>query len=324
MYSLEDGYMISDNDRATMSGMGQQKVSSNLLPNADQLQSRQAGLASNVDMQVTEEDSMERKMILNSIYANNLVSLKQNSRKLILEKSLNWMEPHPKTDLDELITPLTCAAFLGRLEIVELLLQNQQIDLEMQTQENEYTALQAGCMAGHFEVVQYLAENGADVNAMNSLGQTPLIYCFSRLMESAENAFENKTICFRIAETLFSYGADVNKVSMGTTLLMNFCGISMKLDPVMLEVNLSVVKFLVENGADPYLACESNGQNSFEMANRHCEADKVKMILMDTKQINFHPVLNENKKEVKRVHDPVVDTSSISAGCCSFWSLCGR
>ena len=101
----------------------------------------------------------------------------------------------------------------------------------MQTQENEFTALQAACMAGHFEVVSYLAENGADVNAMNSMGQTPLIHCFSRLMESAENAFENKSICFRIAETLFSYGADVNKYSMGRTLLMNYCGISMKLDP---------------------------------------------------------------------------------------------
>ena len=76
----------------------------------------------NADMQVTEEDSMERKMILNCIYANNLVTLQQHSTKLIIEKSLNWLEPHPKTDLDELISPLTCAAFLGRLPIVELLL----------------------------------------------------------------------------------------------------------------------------------------------------------------------------------------------------------
>ena len=76
----------------------------------------------NADMQVTEEDSMERKMILNCIYANNLVTLQQHSTKLIVEKSLNWLEPHPKTDLDELISPLTCAAFLGRLQIVELLL----------------------------------------------------------------------------------------------------------------------------------------------------------------------------------------------------------
>ena len=70
---------------------------------------------------ITEEDSMERKMILNLIYANDKYSL-QNNKRLITEKNLNWLEPYPKADLDELITPLTCAAFLGRAEIVELLL----------------------------------------------------------------------------------------------------------------------------------------------------------------------------------------------------------
>lgn len=112
---------------------------------------------------------MERKMVLNCIYANDLTTLQNNSR-IIVDKSLNWLEPHPRTDLDELVTPLTCAAFLGRLQILELLLENQNLDLEMMTVENEYTALHAACMAGRFDIVQCLCENGSDVNAMNSLG----------------------------------------------------------------------------------------------------------------------------------------------------------
>ena len=112
---------------------------------------------------------MERKMVLNCIYANDLTTLQNNSR-IIMDKSLNWLEPHPRTDLDELVTPLTCAAFLGRLQILELLLENQNLDLEMPTVENEYTALHAACMAGRFDIVQCLCENGSDVNAMNSLG----------------------------------------------------------------------------------------------------------------------------------------------------------
>ena len=116
---------------------------------------------------ITEEDSMERKMILNIIYANDYYNL-INNKRLVTEKNLNWLEPHPKTDLDELISPLTCAAFLGRANFVEFLLQNPNIDLEMATVENEYTALMAACMAGCLEVVSFLAENGADVNAMNS------------------------------------------------------------------------------------------------------------------------------------------------------------
>ena len=81
---------------------------------------------------VTEEDAMERKMILNLIYANDSYSL-QNNRHLVTDKNLNWLEPHPKTDLDELVSPLTCAAFLGRAFIIELLLRNQSLDLEMAT-----------------------------------------------------------------------------------------------------------------------------------------------------------------------------------------------
>jgi len=150
-----------------------------------------------------------------------------------------------------------------------MLLQNSMIDLELTTQENEYSALCAAAMAGHYEVVQFLAENGADVNFMNSMGQTPLVHCFSRMTET-ENVFENKNICLKIAEVLLSYGADINKVSYGRTQLMNFCAISMKLDPVMLEMSLHVVKFLMMNGADPYQKCDATLKDSFELAANHC------------------------------------------------------
>ena len=221
-------------------------------------------------------------MILNIIYTSDDFSMKNNIG-LITGKNINWLEPHPRTDLDELVSPLTCAAFLGRTQMVQLLLQNPSLDLDMTTLENEYTALMAACMGGCLEVVSMLAENGADVNAMNSQGQTPLIHCFSRLTENTDlNPFENKSICFRIAEVLFSYGADVNKYSMNRTLLMNFCGIAMRLDPSSLEINLSVIQFLLQHGADPYLKCESTGKTSFELANSHCQSDQVKRILLET------------------------------------------
>lgn len=37
-------------------------------------------------------------------------------------KDLNWREKHFKTDLDDKITPLACAAYLGRMRITEMLL----------------------------------------------------------------------------------------------------------------------------------------------------------------------------------------------------------
>ena len=58
-----------------MDFMPKDQNTNGLLPTANHLESRKADLVLNADMQVTEEDSMERKMILNCIYANNLIQL---------------------------------------------------------------------------------------------------------------------------------------------------------------------------------------------------------------------------------------------------------
>ena len=112
----------------------------------------------------TDEDAVQRKRILNLIYANDYKALKDMK---IVNKNLNFWERHTNTELDERITPLACASYLGRVRITELLLENPLIDINMTTQENGYTPLSAACMAGNYEVVKVLAENGADINHEN-------------------------------------------------------------------------------------------------------------------------------------------------------------
>lgn len=165
---------------------------------------------------------------MNLIYANDYKGLKDLK---VVSRDLNWRERHSKTDLDDFITPLTCAAFLGRVRITELLLENPLIDINLSTDENDYTPLCAACMAGNYEIVKLLSENGAEINHSNSIGQTPLLFCFSRMTET-NNIYENKNICIKIAEILLSFGADINHYHHGKTLLMDFCGISMNLDAV--------------------------------------------------------------------------------------------
>jgi len=53
---------------------------------------------------------------------------------------------------------------LGRGRITELLLENPLIDINMSTEDHEYTPLSSSCIAGNFEIVKILAENGADTN----------------------------------------------------------------------------------------------------------------------------------------------------------------
>lgn len=64
-------------------------------------------------------------------------------------------------------------------------------------------------MAGNYEIVCLLAENGADVNLSDEMEQSPLIYCFSRLNED-ENFYENKGLALKMADELLRHGADIN------------------------------------------------------------------------------------------------------------------
>jgi hypothetical protein len=60
-------------------------------------------------------------------------------------------------------------------------------------------------------------------------------------MTETTNIYENKNICLKIAELLLSHGADIDTYRKGKTLLMNFCGLSMKIEDIQLEMNLEVV-----------------------------------------------------------------------------------
>jgi ankyrin repeat family A protein 2 len=56
-------------------------------------------------------------------------------------------------------------------------------------------------MAGNFDIVCTLAANGADVNKLDCMQQSSLIYCFSRLNED-ENYYENKGLALKMADVL--------------------------------------------------------------------------------------------------------------------------
>ena len=63
-------------------------------------------------------------------------------------------------------------------------------------------------------------------------------------------------------------------------------------------------------------------KNSFELANSHCAADEVKKLLLNVLQMHHHPVVKEVAERTEEVRDPIVDSSSISVGCCSIFGFC--
>lgn len=73
-------------------------------------------------------------------------------------------------------------------------------------------------MTGNYEILKLLLDAGAEVNKPNTFNQTAFVTCFARLEEvfikllffKEKNVFENRKICFKMAELLLHYGADIN------------------------------------------------------------------------------------------------------------------
>jgi hypothetical protein len=67
-------------------------------------------------------------------------------------------------------------------------------------------------------------------------------------LEEETNYFENKFLCFKMAELLITNGADIDSIANAKkeyTLLMLFCAGKQRITDRELQVNLDVIKFLL-------------------------------------------------------------------------------
>ncbi|KAH8829745.1 hypothetical protein DL96DRAFT_1706595 [Flagelloscypha sp. PMI_526] len=134
--------------------------------------------------------------------------------------------------------PLQGASLVGNLKIVQFLLEN---GADINAVRGYYgPALQASAFSGKFKIVRFLAENGADLNALGGH--------FGTALQAAASNEHLGIVCFLVEK-----GARVNAVGghFGTALQ---AGAS--------SGSLDVIHFLVEKGAD---VTASGGQFGFAL-----------------------------------------------------------
>jgi len=224
--------------------------------------------------------------------------------------NVNFLLEYPDLSFDREITPLILACFLGRIDCVRLVLENPTADIDLPSEDSGYTPLCVACLTGNYEIVKMLLEKDAEVNLPNRFSQTPFILCFSRLNETT-NLYENTKICFKMAELLLEFGADINWIvdkTKGHTILMQFCSVKMELDEREKRMNLEVIRFLLEHGADKNMVSNKN-KNSFQLAQKHSNRDAVLEVLQNTNQKYFNnnslkkkgPIIAIDKKKVQNI-----------------------
>ncbi len=127
-----------------------------------------------------------------------------------------------------LFPPLTKAILENDIETVKLLIANN-ADVNVRSDVFDETPLMySSAKVERINITKFLIKNGANVNAQNNDGETPLMY--------AANGGNISTVMY-----LLDHKAEVNiKSSVGNTALMYAAQVN----------NPAVVRYLLENGAD--------------------------------------------------------------------------
>lgn len=125
------------------------------------------------------------------------------------------------------------------------------ISIEVRHSNSGKTLLMSAAVEKNLEVVKFLAEQGADVNASDSLRRNSLI-----------NMALNQSYSPSVAQYLIDKGVDFNwKDVDGKTVLM----FAVEGHMWGHRGNLSAVKHLLNNGADPFIE-RSNAQTAYDYA----------------------------------------------------------
>ena len=176
-----------------------------------------------------------------------------NAVSLLLKyKADPCMLDHSKT-----LSPIHYAAGLSQQEVVKLLLKAG-VSPDYNPTE-EHTPLMVATLRNHYEMVQFLLENGADVNGQNKNGHTALFdACYFGYMYVS------------IARLLLKSGANPN---LKTNTLM-----STPLSAACFRGSVELVKLLLQSKADPNI-CSSNGYTSLMHACMYAHHNIVKLLL---------------------------------------------
>lgn len=244
--------------------------------------------------------------------------------------NLNYLIQSSELQFHQEISPLLAACYVGKIEVFLILLNNECIDLNLQSEPDKYSPLMLSCYKGFYEITRMLLERGAEVALANTNGQYPFVFCFSRLEQNAYK-YENRKICMMLIDLLLSHGADINVIfnnETGYTMLMKLCMVEIT-DNENFENLIEIIKFLIERGADPNCKCNNN-QTVYDLISPKTPSEikqKLIEVFNQTKQTLYlkdEAMPKSSMKNIKKINinntkDIVFETNDSRTNCCAIY-----
>lgn len=189
--------------------------------------------------------------LLLAIRENNIVAVKT------LLKSGKY-DLNPPTEPYLVNKPLAIAASVGNLEIAKLLLKAG-ADINGQVAYGDVPLIKA-LENGNRELIDYLIRVGADVNKPNAFGISPFIgLCMGEDLELVKLAHKNGGLINARFEDLTDGQGKLNRTPLHYAIQYK---------------RKEVIKYLMDNGANPYLLT-SGGEDAFVIAKNYPDILKI-------------------------------------------------
>ncbi|KAI3893439.1 hypothetical protein MKX03_020283, partial [Papaver bracteatum] len=165
--------------------------------------------------------------LLNAAYKGELSRFKRSALNHAKGEGIGVKESIEKLKLEDGRGCLHFAAAGGSLQVCKYLLEKLKLDVDSRDGEGS-TPLYHACAEGHFDMVRYLLEKGANPDASNDTNRTPL----HQAAKSGDT---------RIINLLLSRGVRVDVVSSSGNALQFAAALG----------HPDAVKLLLDHGADP-------------------------------------------------------------------------
>jgi len=134
------------------------------------------------------------------------------------------------------VTPLWAAAVSGHLNVVEYLVLKAKVDINS-CSDSGSTVVRSCCYMLHYDIVNFLIQNGADISKANEYGGNCLI---------------NSVTSYKLCKLLLEHGADVNACDLQNKTALHYS---------IHEHNFEVSVLLLNYGADPTITTR-NGEDA--------------------------------------------------------------
>ena len=195
--------------------------------------------------------------------------------------------------IEYMISALNSSAMLGNIDIVKFLIEECNVPVNSKIIKSGETPITCACMGGNIFIVKYLIENGADLQAENTIGNllfNSIMYpdiisylLYSGLNPNVKNfRFQNPLHCaceldnYEVCCALIDYGININAMDEdGKTPLM----VSIP------SFSVLIPELLISSGANPNII-DKNGNSALIHAVLSGDLSSVKLLVEYGANIN--------------------------------------